>query len=93
MGDLVKLEDYRQSNKLEEEYLQFLSHINKFMKIPTSIGEMARAFYFTLRYLEGTVNGLAILSLIKSMPQDELEEMKVMVTEYMDRLSADLKQI
>lgn len=92
MGKIVSLDDFRKSNEIEEEYLKFLSHVNKFMKIPTNIPELARAFYFTLRYLEGNVNCFEILSVIKNLPPDEVDELRNHLTSYLDSLSNDLKK-
>ena len=93
MGEIVKLEDFRKSNELEEEYLKFLTNINKFVKIPTNVPELARCFYFTLRYLEGNINCLEILSLIKNIPEDDIQEMKKQLLMYLDGLVSDLQKL
>lgn len=91
MGDVVKIDDYRKSQALEEEYLKFLSHVNKFVKTPTDIVELAKCFYFTLRYLEGNINCLEVLSLMNRVQSDQTVEMKNHVVQWMDRLTEDLK--
>lgn len=91
-NNVINLEDYRKSNEMEEDYLKFLSHVNKFMKVPTTIPETVRAFYFTLRYLEGTINAFSILSIIKYMPEEQITEVKNMVINYMSSLIDDLKK-
>ena len=67
MGDIINLKDYKESAVLEEEYLKFLTHVNKFVGIPTTIPELAKTFYFTLRYLEGSVNCLDMLSISQNI--------------------------
>jgi len=92
MGEVVSLDAFRNNNKLEEEYLQFLSHVNKFVKIPTNIPELAKCFYFTLRYLEGNINCFTILSLIKNMPPEDVEDLRTQIITYLDGLSNDLQK-
>lgn len=92
MGKVVNLDDFRKSNELEDEYLKFLSHVNKFVKIPTNIPELSRAFYFILRYLEGTINCFEILSVIKNLPQDEVSQLRQHLTAYLEGLSDDLQK-
>lgn len=92
MGDLINLEEYRQSNEMEKEYLKFLTHINKYLHIPTDVPELMKCFYFILRYLEGTVNAFEILSVVKRLPQDKVDEMRSMVLSYMDKIQSDLEK-
>lgn len=92
MGDLVNLDEYRQSNEMEKEYLKFLTYINKYLHIPTDVPELMKCFYFILRYLEGTVNAFEILSVVKRLPQDKVDEMRSMVLSYMDKIQRDLEK-
>lgn len=92
MGELVSLEEYRKSNSLEEEYLKFLSHVNKFNKVPTDIPELMKCFYFTLRYLEGTVNCFEILSVIKGLRDEQIQDIKVNVGNYLESILHDLRK-
>ena len=90
MGDLVNLDEYRQSNEMEKEYLKFLTYTNKYLHIPTDVPDLIRCFYFTLRYLEGTVNALDILSMVKPLPEKEIEELKAHVIEQLDEIKTSL---
>lgn len=92
MGDIINLKDYKESAVLEEEYLKFLTHVNKFVGIPTTIPELAKTFYFTLRYLEGSVNCLDMLSILTTQPEQQIQEMKKMVRNYLEGLSEDLQK-
>lgn len=92
MAEIINLDDFRKANEIEEDYLKFLTHVNKFVKIPTNIPELSRCFYFILRYLEGTVNALEILSVIKNLPENEVYELKNQIIKYLDGLSADLRK-
>lgn len=92
MSKVVNLDDYRKSNELEEEYLKFLTHVNKFVGIPTSVPELSKAFYFILRYMEGTINCFETLSILKPMPEQQMEEMRNMVITYLQGLTQDLQK-
>lgn len=92
MGKVINLEEYRQSNKLEDEYQEFYSHVRKYLKLPTTVPEMIKSFYFTLRYLEGTINAFDVLTLAKRVPEEQIEEMRVMITSELDRIANDLKK-
>lgn len=92
MGDVVDIEIYKKSKDIESDYLEFLSHVNKYISTPTTVGELARAFYLSLRYLQGTVNAMGILSMISPVPTTEFEEMKQMVTSYLNQLSEDVQK-
>ncbi len=92
MGDVINLSDYRDSAKLEEEYLQFLTHVTKMVKTPMSIPELSKACYLSLRYLEGNINCLNILSMLKSGTSEEAEDLKRMICLYMEELLNDLNK-
>ena len=92
MGKVINLDDYRQSAKLEDEYQQYYSHVRQYLKLPTSIPELIKSFYFTLRYLEGTVNAFDVLTLAKRVPEEDIDEMRVMITSELDRIANDLKK-
>lgn len=77
---------------MEQEYLKFLTHINKYLHVPTDVPELIKSFYFVLRYLEGTVNAFEILSVVKRLPQDKVDEMRSMVLSYMDKIQRDLEK-
>ena len=49
-------------------------------------------FYFTLRYLEGSVNCLDMLSILTTQPEQQIQEMKKMVRNYLEGLSEDLQK-
>lgn len=92
MGKILNLEAYRQSDKIEDEYQEFYSHVRKYLKLPTTVPEMIKSFYFTVRYLEGTINAFDVLTLAKRIPEDQIDDMRVMITSELDRLANDLKK-
>lgn len=92
MGEAVNLDEWRKMNNMEEDYLKYLTHVNKFLHVPTDVPDLIRCFYFTLRYLDGTVNAFEILSLVKQLPEEETTKMKEMVVDYLDSIKNQLMQ-
>lgn len=93
MGQLINLQEFKESKNYEKEYLQFLTYVNKYLKIPTDVPTLAKNFYFTLRYLEGTMNCLSILTMMKQMDPKLIEEMKTMVGAYLQEIQDQLNTI
>lgn len=93
MGTVVSLDEYRKGNELEEEYLKFLSHVNKFVGIPKTLPECIKAFYFILRYLEGNVNCFSILSVLGFLSYKEVAENKKMLIDYLQKILDDIKAL
>jgi len=91
MGDVVKLEDYKVGKSLEDDYLKFLPHVNKYLGIPSNTMDLTRCFYCILRYLEGSVNCYETMSLIYGETK-EMEEMRQIVINWLDSISNDLKK-
>ena len=90
MGDIVDLDTWRQCSDIEKDYLNFLTHVNKYIKPPMSMPDLIRSFYFITRYLEGTVNSLDILSLVKPLPQNELDKLREHVISKLDEIKESL---
>lgn len=93
MGQLINLQEFKESKNYEKEYLKFLTYINKYLSIPTDVPSLAKNFYFTLRYLEGTMNCLSILSMVKQFDPKLVEEMKTMIGSYLQEIQDQLKTV
>lgn len=90
--NVINLDEYRQFNKMEKDYQAFLTYVNKMLKIPKDVPSLARCFYFILRYLEGTVNCMFLLSILPNIPQTQTFELKKMVIQYLEGILEDLKK-
>ena len=90
MGDLIKIQDYKDSKGLEEEYQKFLVYVNKFIGIPSKPPEIVKAFYLCLRYLEGTINCLQTLDALGLISDIESHEIHEMVSTYLKGLETEL---
>ena len=81
MGKIIKISEYLEQQEIEKEYQNFLTQINRILKLPTDMPKLINAFYFTLRYLEGTVNSFIILSSLNKLSYD-IDEMNESLSAY-----------
>lgn len=87
---VINLNEYRESKQLENDYLKFLTYVNKYTGIPITLAQLVRVFFLNLRWLEGTVNCLSVLSIV-SINDKEIEETKTMVIDYLNKIIEDIK--
>ena len=97
MGIIIDFKKFREdkivSDRLEEKYLKYLTHVNKFNGVPTTFDKALEALYFTLRYLEGTVNGLSILMAlgVSNLSRSEVDNMKGMLLSWLKDIEENIK--
>ena len=90
MGKVINLNEFKESKQLENDYLKFLTYVNKYTGIPTNLVQLVRVFFLNLRWLEGSVNCLSVLSIV-STNDKEIEETKTMVIDYLNKIIEDIK--
>lgn len=90
MGKVINLNEFKESKQLENDYLKFLTYVNKYTGIPINLAQLVRVFFLNLRWLEGTVNCLSVLSIV-SINDKEIEETKTMVIDYLNKIIEDIK--
>ena len=90
MGKVINLNEFKESKQLETDYLKFLTYVNKYTGIPTNLVQLVRVFFLNLRWLEGSVNCLSVLSIV-STNDKEIEETKTMVIDYLNKIIEDIK--
>ena len=93
MGKLININEYLKQQEIEKDYQKFLTQINKLIPLPTDIPKLIKAFYFTLRYLEGNVNGFSLLSAFGKIPYKEANQLKTIVVNYLEDILEDLKSM
>ena len=91
MGKLIDITEYLKCKNIEEDYQKFLTHVNKFIGIPKDVISLSKAFYCTLRYLEGTINCLAFLPLLKPVNEKYYKELKEQIIIWLEGILQDLK--
>lgn len=89
VDNIVDLNKYRHQNK---EYLDFVTHIQKILGVPTNVDELTKTFEYLLCYLEGTVHCFEVLSVLKPMDAEAIEHMKMHVLNKLDSISNDLQK-
>ena len=89
MDNIVDLNKYKEQNK---EYLNFVTHVQKLLGVPTDVNELMKTFEYLLCYLEGTVHCFEVLSVLKPMDAEAIEHMKMLVLNKLDSISNDLQK-
>ena len=96
MSKIVDFNHFRvgkeQNEIIEKKYLKFLAYVNKHLGIPTKFEKCVEVFYFAMRYLEGTINGLLIVGSLFADPK-ELKEFKKMAISWLEDILKNLKEI
>ena len=90
MGKIIQISEYLERQEIEKDYQNFLTQINRILKLPTDLPKLINAFYFTLRYLEGTVNSFIILSSLNKLSYEETEQLRKIVIDYLENILKDL---
>jgi hypothetical protein len=90
MGDIIDLNEYRKMTNVDSDYEKFITAVNKAVGIPTSFNEIIRSFYFGLRYLDGTINCFEILSMVNSFPPEHVEQLKKLVSDWVEEIKDTL---
>lgn len=97
MGKLIDFNKYKGDKEsgdvLENKYLKFLTYVNKFTGTPTTGDKLAEILYYNLRYLEGTVNGMSMMSFLNVMTRKEIEEGKRLIIGWLNQIIEDVKNI
>ena len=91
--DFVRIDEFLLGKNLDREYEEFLTHVNKHMGIPTDVPSVAKAIYFTIRYLEGHLNALGILSLLGRVSEDDKHKLFVIMHQYIDSIHKDISSL
>jgi hypothetical protein len=93
--DFIKFKETREdSNQLENNYLKFLTHVNQFLGIPSDMNKAFEVIYYNLRYLEGTINAISILSMLnRSIPRKDIEEGKIYLINWLNQIIEDIKNL
>ena len=92
MGDVINLDEYRNSREIEEIYQEFVTYTNKFIGLPTDIIRATVILYCILRYMEGTINALNLLrDLDPNTDLSKLDEIKEIAIPWLESILESLK--
>lgn len=97
MGEIIDFNKYKTErtigNALEERYLQFLTYVNKFVGVPTSLDKAAEAVYYALRYLEGSVNCISTLEYFGIDRPKDIEGFKVHTIDWLNSIIDNISNL
>lgn len=92
--DFTKFKELKEySEQLETEYLEFLPWIHKKLGVPTTLSSVLKTLFIVLRYLEGTINGFSIMTLITPIDRENIEEGKKLIIDWLENIIENVKAI
>lgn len=92
-SNVVQFELFKNQKALDKEYPIFLSICEKFFKSKATPEAMLKRLYYTMRYLEGHINGLGILLLLTNMSMEDQKAGIKHIISWLESLLLDLKDI
>lgn len=90
MNKIINLNEFREAKQLEDDYLKFLTYVNRYTGIPTDLISLIKVFFLNLRWLEGSINCLSVFSIV-STDDSNIEQTKTMLIDYLNKLIEDIK--
>lgn len=90
MEKIIDFEQFKGKKELDKGYEKFLSTANKCFS-GYSPDSMLKRLYYTIRYLEGHINGLSILFLLKGITMDEQKKGVKYMIDWLEEIIKDLK--
>lgn len=96
MGEVIDFTKYKSEKEdpLEQDYIKFLSHVNKLVGQPKTVEKCIQIIYFTLRYFQGTINCLNTLPILGVYcPREYIEQIKQTVLPWLNEISTTIKNL
>lgn len=90
--DFIKYKENKE-NDLENKYLKKLSSLNKLFGLPTDFQSAVEVLYYGIRYIEGTVNGMMILTLFSNVDDITLQKLKNSVINWLEEIIDNIKKL
>ena len=97
MDNIVNFNKYKEDKEkeqiLEDNFLKFLTYVNKYVGIPTTFKKASEVIYYNLRYLEGTINCISMLQLFTKTNREEIEQFKKLTISWLESIIDSIKMI
>lgn len=90
-GKILNFEQFRGQRELDKDYPKFLGNAEKTFEGKVTPEAMMKRLYYTLRYLEGHINGLSILWLCFGVTMDEQQRGVKLIIDWLEDIIANLK--
>lgn len=87
---VLNFELFKNQKELDNEYSKFLNHCNKYFGTNVSPEGVFKRLYFATRYLEGTVNGYKIFTML-GLTKEEYDKGTKLFCDWLEAIIKDLK--
>lgn len=93
MCDIVNIDDYRNNNELDNGYIQFFDHVHKLTGVPTTLADVVKTFYYSLRYVESNLTALNVISAMNCNDESQIAPIKESILSYLHEIQQDIENI
>lgn len=90
-GKILNFEQFRGQRELDKDYPKFLGYAETIFEGKVTPEAMMKRLYYTLRYLEGHINGLSILWLCFGVTMEEQQRGVKLIIDWLEDIIANLK--
>jgi len=86
---IINFELFKNQKQLDKEYTAFMNHCNKFFGADVSPEGIFKRLYFATRYLEGTVNGYKVFT-IMGLADEEYNKGTELFCDWLEQIIKDM---
>lgn len=90
-GKILNFEQFRGQRELDKDYPKFLGSAEKIFEGKFTPEAMMKRLYYTLRYLEGHINGLSMLWLLAGVDMEEQKRGVKLIIDWLEDIIENLK--
>lgn len=90
-GKILNFEQFRGQRELDKDYPKFLGNAERIFEGKFTPEAMMKRLYYTLRYLEGHINGLSMLWLLAGLDMEEQKRGVKLIIDWLEDIIENLK--
>lgn len=90
-NNIVNFEFFKGQKELDKDYPKFLGNAERTFNAKTTPESMMKRLYYTLRYLEGHINGMSILFLLTGQDMRSQQEGIGYIIDWLESILKDLR--
>ena len=90
-GKILNFEQFRGQRELDKDYPKFLGYAERIFEGKVTPEAMMKRLYYTLRYLEGHINGLSMLWILAGVDMEEQKRGVKLIIDWLEDIIENLK--
>ncbi len=91
-GKILNFEQFRGQRELDKDYPKFLEYAERIFEGKLTPEAMMKRLYYTLRYLQGHINGLTILWLCLGATMEEQKRGVKLIIDWLEDIIESLRE-